>query len=168
MVLGTFPSISATEALYENLHSHYKTFRSALLAMEEERATVTLSELQIQNSQGKSNTRHLQNKTENLLHLPSESWYFKVSNLLIISPLQYSPPQLNHMPSSPYMPQWGFVGAYLTFMQWNCSLQVPTRSPRKTRPLKNNRNTEDSPMLQLRQQPSLHESSILYGNVVTL
>lgn len=47
MVFGAFLSISATEALYKNLHSQYKTFCSALLAMEKQHATVTLSELQI-------------------------------------------------------------------------------------------------------------------------
>lgn len=54
---------------------------------------VTFSELQIQNLWGKLNTWHLQNKTENLLHLHSESWYLEVSDSLIISQQQYSPPR---------------------------------------------------------------------------
>lgn len=128
MVATAFLSILATHALHENLQLHYKTFCSALLAMEKQHRTVTLSEVQIQNSCGKLNTRHLQNETENLLHLHSEPWYFEVSDLLIISPLQGSP---SHVPSSPYMSQWGFVGAYLTFMKQTCTLQVPKRSPRK-------------------------------------
>lgn len=131
MVFSAFLSILATRALNENLHLHYKTFCSALLAMEKQHRTVTLSELQIQNSWGKLNIWHLQNKTENLLHLHSEPWYFEVSDFLIISPLQGSPSQLNQVPSSPYIPQWGFVGPYLTFMKQTFTLRVPTRSPRK-------------------------------------
>lgn len=140
-VVTAFLSILAAHALHENLQLHYKTFCSALLATEKQHRTVTLSELQIQNSWGKLNARHLQNETENLLDLHSEPWYFEVSDLLIISPLQGSP---SHRPSSPYMSQWGFVGAYLTFMKQTCTLQVPKRSLRKNT-FGNSRNTEDAP-----------------------
>lgn len=128
---------------------------------------VTFSELQIQNLWGKLNTWHLQNKTENLLHLHSESWYLEVSDSLIISQQQYSPPRPHRVLSSPYVPQRGFVGAYLTFMKRNCSLQVPTRSPGKPDSWKT-AVTEESPVLCLRQHLNLHRSPFLYGNVVTL
>lgn len=69
-----------------------------------------------------------------------------------------------------FLPLHATVGIWGIWLSWSetCSLQVPMRSPGKTWPLKNSRNTEDSPVFRLRQYPSLHESSILYENVVTL
>lgn len=128
---------------------------------------IELWHYQIQNSWGKWNIRHLQNKTENLLHLHSEPWYFEVSDLLIISPLRGSPSQPNHMPSSPYMSQWGFVGAYLTFMKQTCTFRVPTRSPRKNILGEQQEYRGHPSLFQLRQHASLHEGSILW-NIVTL